>query len=337
MFTRVTAPQSAKRAFEGRSTSVRPRVAINAPGDAYEREADAIADAVMGTTSPKNAMAPRFGGPPGTVQRECAACHEDEREVRRKESSGGGVEASASMNAYVSSLAGAGRPLSERSREFFEPRFRYDFSHVRVHADGAAARSAASIHALAYTTGRHIVFGQGQYAPGTPRGDRLLAHELAHIIQQDASPSTTPRIQRACTAAELAALNATMHGFCDQPRRCNMSTDTCATATAKVAAGYGCTSLRTLIQQKCFKPGDPRYENHMKQLAREYAALRNCQAVMSAKCAEEEAAREEAEAQAEAQAEAEAEAAEATETTAAAEEGITLLDVLEVAGGILAL
>jgi hypothetical protein len=121
-----------------------------------------------------------------------------------------------------------------------------------------------------------------------------------------------------------------------------MQTDTCATATAKVAAGYGCTSLRALIQQKCFRPGDPRYEEHMEQLAQAYAALRNCQAVLSVKCAEEEAAREEAAAEAEAEAaEAEAEATEVVETTAevveGAEEGVTLLEVLEIVGAAILL
>ncbi len=57
-------------------------------------------------------------------------------------------------------------------------------SNVRVHTDAAAARSAASQGALAYTVGNHMVFGQGHYQPGTPGGDALIAHELAHVVQQ---------------------------------------------------------------------------------------------------------------------------------------------------------
>jgi hypothetical protein len=340
-----------------------PKLEIGAVDDPLEKEADRIADRVMqmpahGTEGPeRNAVAdtvtgmhsprpdstPSLGGLRATVQRKCASCEEDDSDIRRKESSGGVPDAGAAMRAYVGSLGGGGRPLAESSRRFFEPRFGYDFSRVRVFADAGAAQSAASIHALAYTNGNRIVFGQGQYSPGSRDGDRLLAHELAHVVQQESAPSIAPKIQRACTPAEVTALNLTMHGFCDQPRRCNMQTDTCATATAKVAAGYGCTSFRALIQQKCFKPGDPGYEDHMKQLAQAYAALRNCQAVMSAKCAEEEAAREEAAAEAEAEAEAAetAEAAEGVEATAAvvegAEGGVTLLEVLEVVGAILAL
>jgi hypothetical protein len=64
----------------------------------------------------------------------------------------------------------------------------HDFSQVRVHADEKAAESARAVNALAYTVGRDVVFGTGQYAPGTMAGRKLLAHELAHVVQQDGSP-----------------------------------------------------------------------------------------------------------------------------------------------------
>jgi Domain of unknown function (DUF4157) len=65
-----------------------------------------------------------------------------------------------------------------------EPRFGHNFSHVQIHADEKAAESAAKVGARAYTVGQNIVFGQDQYAPGTKEGQQLLAHELAHTIQQ---------------------------------------------------------------------------------------------------------------------------------------------------------
>ena len=71
-----------------------------------------------------------------------------------------------------------------------EPRFRHDFSRVRVHADTQAAESARAVNALAFTVGNDVVFGNGQYAPQTPAGRRLLAHELAHTIQQSRSGAT---------------------------------------------------------------------------------------------------------------------------------------------------
>jgi hypothetical protein len=66
-----------------------------------------------------------------------------------------------------------------------EPRFGHDFSRVRVHTDARAAESAEAVHATAYTVGRDVVFGAGQYAPQSEAGRRLLAHELAHVVQQD--------------------------------------------------------------------------------------------------------------------------------------------------------
>lgn len=77
---------------------------------------------------------------------------------------------------------GGGEPLSARARDFFEPRFGRDLGDVRVHTGADAAAAAGSLAARGYAVGRHVVFGAGQYAPGTHAGDRLLAHELAHVV-----------------------------------------------------------------------------------------------------------------------------------------------------------
>jgi hypothetical protein len=95
--------------------------------------------------------------------------------------------ASASMDAAPlvgDVLSSAGQPLDGETQRFFSTRFGHDFGSVRVHADAAAAQSARSINALAYTVGHDIVFGGGQYAPNTNAGKRLLAHELTHVVQQ---------------------------------------------------------------------------------------------------------------------------------------------------------
>lgn len=78
-----------------------------------------------------------------------------------------------------------GRPLPEAIRARFEMRFGRNFSGVRIHTDDQAAKSAAGLEASAYTVGRDIVFGTGEYAPWTGRGQRLLAHELSHVAQQE--------------------------------------------------------------------------------------------------------------------------------------------------------
>lgn len=91
-------------------------------------------------------------------------------------------------------LRAPGNPLDAASRAFFEPRFGRDFSQVRVHADGRSADAAASVRARAFTVGRDIVFGAGEYAPGTDAGRRLLSHELVHTVQQQGGGG--PALQR---------------------------------------------------------------------------------------------------------------------------------------------
>lgn len=86
-------------------------------------------------------------------------------------------------------LRSAAPPLDVGTRRFMEPRFGQDFSHVRVHTGGRAAHSAQAVGALAYTVGRDVVFGSGQYAPETPQGRELLAHELTHVVQQSGAPA----------------------------------------------------------------------------------------------------------------------------------------------------
>jgi hypothetical protein len=81
-------------------------------------------------------------------------------------------------------LHSPGQSLDAQTRNRMEPRFGHDFSDVRVHTDPKAAKSAQAVNALAYTVGRDLVFGEGQYAPGTRKGLQLLAHELTHVVQQ---------------------------------------------------------------------------------------------------------------------------------------------------------
>jgi hypothetical protein len=81
-------------------------------------------------------------------------------------------------------LRSPGQPLDATTRAFMESRFGHDFSRVRVHTDARAVESARSVNAFAYTVGRDVVFGTGQYTPHSREGRRLLAHELVHVVQQ---------------------------------------------------------------------------------------------------------------------------------------------------------
>jgi hypothetical protein len=102
-------------------------------------------------------------------------------------------------------LHSPGQPLDAGERTFLEPRFGHDFSRVRVHTDARAAESARAVDALAYTVGQHIVFAERQYAPGTDAGRRLLAHELAHVIQQNQEGRSARRVSEPNDPRETAA------------------------------------------------------------------------------------------------------------------------------------
>ncbi len=111
---------------------------------------------------------------------------EDEESIQTKRISGHSSEVTPGIASNIGALRGSGgQPLPKAVRDFFEPRFRCDFSQVRVHNNASAINTAQMLNSRAYTIRSDIMFGTGQYAPGTKAGDTLLAHELAHVIQQD--------------------------------------------------------------------------------------------------------------------------------------------------------
>jgi hypothetical protein len=168
------------------TTAVQPKLAISKPGDAYEQEADQVADKVMGMPDAvSTGWQPRSLRPAlPTVQRACAACAAEEETVLRKEAPGQVVPPTGAGEAQPFGVIGSGQPLPRTTREYFEPRFGRDLGDVRIHIDTGASQSAKAFNSLAYTLGRHIVFGQGKFAPSSDSGRRLLAHELAHVVQQ---------------------------------------------------------------------------------------------------------------------------------------------------------
>jgi hypothetical protein len=99
----------------------------------------------------------------------------------------------------------SGRELDSQTREFFEARFRHDFSQVRIHNDERAGQSARQLGALAYTIGNDVMFGAGQYQPRSVAGGRLLAHELMHVVQQRRGGQYYGRVQPKLIASGDAA------------------------------------------------------------------------------------------------------------------------------------
>ncbi len=172
---------------------------ISAPGDPYEREADVIADQVMRMADPQ-----AIAAAPPRLQRKCAACEDEEKAaIQTKAADSGDAPAEHDIAAAIGVAGRGGTSLPDALRSWFEPRFGYDFGAVRIHADAAGAAAARSVRARAYTTGRDIVFGSGQYAPGTPHGRHLLAHELVHVVQQRGGSPASP-VQAVSAAPMLA-------------------------------------------------------------------------------------------------------------------------------------
>jgi hypothetical protein len=104
---------------------------------------------------------------------------------RRAAGDDDGGEAASPVHDVVGS---PGSPLAPHVRADMEAAVGADFGDVQVHSDGAAAASARSVQAHAYTVGNHVVFGEGHYQPETPEGRHTLAHELAHVVQQRQGP-----------------------------------------------------------------------------------------------------------------------------------------------------
>jgi hypothetical protein len=215
---RITPVSSTKEKASFFKPLIQPKLTINQPGDKYEREADAVAEKIM--RMPDYIHAEPFFKPSSlvvnslqqkcescqseeelqrkeekkeniqlksmkefAVQRKCASCKE-EKPIYRKESKNAADNHSQAVEETLRSL---GQSMDGDTKNFMEQRFGYDFNHVQIHINSLAHLSSAAINALAYTHQNHIVFGAGNYQPNTNSGKHLLAHELAHVVQQGSS------------------------------------------------------------------------------------------------------------------------------------------------------
>ncbi|HEY1963631.1 MAG TPA: DUF4157 domain-containing protein, partial [Acidobacteriaceae bacterium] len=157
---RRTPGEREMREWSRSRAKVQAKLAVGPVDDPLEAEADGVAEQVL--------RAPEIAG------NKDAAGQKNPRHAR-------GV---LSGSAADEVLPLGGQPLDMETRAFFEPRFGYDFSRVRIYPDEKAAESAQSMGALAYTAGPKIAFGASRYQPATGEGRRLLAHELTHVVQQ---------------------------------------------------------------------------------------------------------------------------------------------------------
>lgn len=193
------------------SVKVQAKLKISQPNDKYEQEADRIAEQVMHMPEPTVQQKP-LGEEDDLLQTKPLAkkississpniqklkrqeldVDEEEREEKEgeeeiilaKELPGRAPRLTPQVNSNLRNM-GSGQPLPENVRISFESRFGYNFNQVRVHTDSKARETAQALNAQAFTIGSNIVFGTGQYAPESVNGNKLLAHELTHVVQQD--------------------------------------------------------------------------------------------------------------------------------------------------------
>jgi hypothetical protein len=158
------------------------KLAINEPGDEYEREADRVAEQVMRMVVSRN-------------EKDASTTTAAVPLVQRKLSADSTGIATAPPIVH-DVLSSQGQPLDPATRAFFELRFGHDFGNVRVHADTKATESAQAVGARAFTVGQHIAFADRSYEPATESGRELLAHELTHIVQQGHSSTHKDVIRR---------------------------------------------------------------------------------------------------------------------------------------------
>lgn len=182
--------------------SVQTKLRIGPAADEYEREADRVADAVMRDDEE----------------------HEQDEEgvedlIRPKAIPGRTPSVTPDLRSRIHAGRRDGEPLSGAVRTFFEPRFGVDFSAVRVHRSVAAAEIAQAINARAFTVGSDLFFGPGQFSPDTETGRRLVAHELAHTVQQNGgteairrSPDRTTAVGRSASSESPTVAEATDGG-----------------------------------------------------------------------------------------------------------------------------
>lgn len=177
------------------SVKIQPKLVVNTPGDSFEEEADRISEEIVRTPGPQPGGACPCGG--GCPKCQAGQTGQEPSRLQLKRAGGGNFGNATAPGVVHEVLSAPGHPLDPSTRGFMETRFGHDLSGVRIHTDRRAAESARAVQARAFTVGRAVVFGEGEYSPHTPAGQRLLAHELVHTLQQSASegPATVLRRQ----------------------------------------------------------------------------------------------------------------------------------------------
>jgi hypothetical protein len=290
------------------------KLSVSKPSDPLEQEADRFADQVMQGDTPVVS----HGAAP-TVQRDAleegveqAEGIEDEEADTHPQGEGTAMlyakrerETPAALPVRFIPQHG-GQPLEPSVRRFMRERTGFDFADVRVHADAEASASASRLAARAYTVGRDIYFNRGQYQPESREGRTLLAHELAHVVQQGQSPvpaqlkvgsigggpggvsAAPPSIQRQllppgnCLQGIHDGMQRAVKAWCDHPsgRTCTAG-EPCGRLLQKIRRNQLCARNRRTINQTCYAGGDAGHQIAERDARRAQA---NCMAIFRDTC-----------------------------------------------------
>lgn len=196
--------------------TVQPKLEVSSPDDPAEREAEAVAEAVVDASDSEDghretgrgaaAKATESSVGPGDANHEPGAANSDgqaapragrlQRAISRADASDGGPVDKETESAVRSGISGSGKPLPENVRSSYESKMGADFSDVSIHTGQAADEAAQSINAEAFTLGSDIAFASGKYDPGSKTGQELLAHELTHVAQSESTDTAATSLFR---------------------------------------------------------------------------------------------------------------------------------------------
>jgi hypothetical protein len=182
----------------GCCSGIQPKLFVGSHDDPLERDADRVADAIVGGGArDRPGVAAAAPAAPIIIRRKCASCEEEDDDTLRGKDAGAEGPVTPNVADAIFASRQGGRPLSAAEHAFFAPRFGHRFDEVRVHDDERAASLSSSVRARAFTLGQDIFFGRGEYAPERSEGRHLMAHELAHVVQQTGEGGGVIRRQQA--------------------------------------------------------------------------------------------------------------------------------------------
>ncbi|WP_010523358.1 eCIS core domain-containing protein [Aquimarina agarivorans] len=257
------------------SNIIQTKPIVGMQNNSYEQEADLMYDKTTQTIKKSNNLS--------QIQPKYSQCDHEEKLQKKDieqinylqtpvlENNTHSFVQTKSFENQLNNSKGKGAHLSKNIRSEMEPAFDSEFDTVKIHTNETAIQMNRNIGARAFTYGNDIFFNKGAYNPTSPKGKRLLAHELTHVIQQKATnvqkamnlSATSPRIQRDleppgnCIQGIHDGFQSTVKAWCDHPSgRACVAGDSCHRLQQKIRRNQMCAQTRRHINNQCYDGGD---------------------------------------------------------------------------------